>query len=76
MPLADLLPALPHQEGMTPQPKDSRYAERCNEVSCDEKRIFPVGPSGMSRVWEKNHTLIDWQTDNIPHVDLGYVPLK
>ena len=73
---ADLIPALYHQEGMIPWPKLSRPTKRCNEVSYDDTGRHTVGYGNMSRFWESNVSLIDWQTSDPSTRDLGCGTLK
>ena len=50
--------------------------ERCNEVPYDDTGIRPVGFGSMIRVWESNHSLLDWQTGECYPRDMGCGLLK
>ena len=45
-------------------------------MSCDDTGQHPVGSGGLSRVWERDPSLIDCQTGEFYPRDLGYEPLK
>ena len=76
MSLLDILPTLPHQEGMVSQPELRHPAERCDEVSCYDAGRHPVCSRGLSRVVEGNPSVFYRQTGDVPPGDLIRGPLK
>ena len=45
-------------------------------MSCDSIGRRPIGSSGLSRVWESNNSLLNWQTGDHSPGYLGCAPLK
>ena len=70
VPSTDIIPDLSHQEGMIPWPKISCPKERYDKVSYYDTGCCTVGSGSLSRIWESNTRILDWQNGDRSPGDL------
>ena len=65
---------LTQDQGVIPCLKLLPELERCNQVYCDDTRGRTFLRGVHSRVEDRHPNLLDWQTGDSPHRDLGRAP--